>query len=293
MGDIVEVLGPESQFEEVSSIGSDGRIHFKGGGGAGAWPDKIVVRCKRGDDTATPLPLRRRAVNRAALRSRSSGFSGEKHRDLQEFEITAPLTFEDVEQLRGIIEEASDEAPIQRFLESHPQTLGALLGGRRQFCLPRRSFGGKYVPDFLVSDVDSLGVRWVLVELETPLSTITLKDTDDLEQHARRGVSQISEWREWLQNNLDTARRSKRHDGLGLVDIRPLSEGLVLVGRRARLFDNTHMVRNPINEQRRIRVHTYDWLLERLDGLLRHSGRTRANPYVIPPLRDEETEESG
>jgi hypothetical protein len=36
-GDIVEVTGSEGRFEEVSSIGSDGRVHFKGGGGAGAW----------------------------------------------------------------------------------------------------------------------------------------------------------------------------------------------------------------------------------------------------------------
>ena len=40
-------------------------------------------------------------------------------------------------------------------------------------------------------------------------------------------VSQIEEWREWVQNNLDKAWRSRRESGLGLVDVRPRIEGFV------------------------------------------------------------------
>ena len=117
---------------------------------------------------------------------------------------------------------------------------------------------------------------------------MTLKNSNELEQHARKGVSQVREWREWLQNNTDIARRSRRNDGLGLVDIRAQSEGLVLVGRRALLYENTHTVRNPIREENRIRIQTYDWLLEQLDGMLRFSGLPGVNPYVIQPLRPDE-----
>jgi hypothetical protein len=287
-GDIVEVVGFEGPLEEVSSIGSDGRIHFKGGAGAGAWPDKVTVQCKRSDESARARELKHKAANQAALRSRASGRSGEKHRELAEFEVKSPLTTEDVEQLREVIEAADDEKPIQEFIESHPQILGTLLGGNIRFCLPRSSLAGKYVPDFLASDVDSLGVRWVLIELETPRSSVTLKNSNELEQHARKGVSQVREWREWLQNNTDIARRSRRNDGLGLVDIRAQSEGLVLVGRRALLYENTHTVRNPIREENRIRIQTYDWLLEQLDGKLRFSGLPGVNPYVIQPLRPDE-----
>jgi len=132
-----------------------------------------------------------------------------------------------------------------------------------------------------------LGVRWVLVELETPDSNVTLKTSNDLEEHARKGVSQVKEWREWLQNNLESARRSKRKDGIGLVDIRPRSEGLVLVGRRARLLDNAEAVRNPIREENDIKVHTYDWLLTQLVGVLGFDGPPGLNPYVLQPMRDD------
>jgi Domain of unknown function (DUF4263) len=246
------------------------------------------VQCRRYDESAQALELKRKASNEAARRSRTGGWSGEKHRELAEFQVESPLTMEDVEQLREVIESADDEKPLQTFIENHPQILGALLGGNTRFCLPRSSLAGRYIPDFLVSDVDSLGVRWILVELETPNSSVTLKDTNDFEHHARRGISQIREWREWFQDNTDFARRSKRHNGLGLVDIRAQSEGLVLVGRRALLHANTHTVRNPIREENRIRVQTYDWLLEQLEGILEFGGPPGFNPYMIQPLRDEE-----
>ena len=126
----------------------------------------------------------------------------------------------------------------------------------------------------------------MLVELETPASNVTLRDDNLLEKHARKGVSQVEEWREWLQNNLDYARRSRRNGGLGLPDIRPGSEGLVLVGRRVRLHENADAVRHPIRERSNIRIHTYDWWLERLGGLVTFKGPPAANPHIIQPLRD-------
>ncbi len=290
-GDIVEVNGNNGrQIAEVSSIGSNGRIHFKGGGGAGAWPDLITVLCRKGDNSRRARNLKRQAANKIALRARAKSWSLNKQRELEEFEITAPLTEEHVEQLQEVIESANDEKPIQQFLEANPQALTAILTGRTRFLIPRRSFAGKYVPDFLISDLDSLGFRWLLVELETPKSSITMSRHNDLEANARRGVSQIKEWREWLQNNLDMARRSKREDGQGLVDIRPQSEGLVLVGRRTLLPENSSAVRNRIIEENQIRIHTYDWLLEALLGTLRFSGPPALNPYAIQAPRKEQPE---
>jgi hypothetical protein len=290
-GDIVEVNSNNSrQIAEVSSIGSNGRIHLKGGGGAGAWPDLITVLSRKDDDSRRARDLQREAANQVALRARADSWSLNKQRELEEFEIAAPLTEEHVEQLQEVIDSANDEKPIQQFLEANPQTLTAILTGRSRFLIPRRSLAGKYIPDFLISDLDSLGIRWLLVELETPRSSITMSRHNDLEANARRGVSQIREWREWLQNNLDIARRSKRDDGQGLIDIRPQSEGLVLVGRRMLLHQNSSAVRNRIIEENQIRIHTYDWLVEALRGTLLHSGPPVLNPHAIQAPRKEQPE---
>jgi hypothetical protein len=290
-GDIIEINTNDGRRTgEVSSIGGDGRVYLKGGGGAGAWPDQIGVLCRKTDDSSRARNLRREVANQVARNARTESWSLNKQREIEEHQVVASSTAETVEQLQKVIDSADDEKPIQQFLEEYPQTLTAILTGRSRFLIGRRSLAGKYVPDFLIADLDSLGVRWLLVELETPRSSITLSGQNDLEAHARRGVSQIKEWREWLQNNLDMARRSKRQDGLGLVDIRPQSEGLVLVGRRTLLHGNSPAVRSRIREENQIRIHTYDWLIEALRGTLAHSGPPVLNPYAIQAPRKERPE---
>jgi hypothetical protein len=239
----------------------------------------VVVRCRRSDDTDAARELKQEVLNRVALRQRVGQWSASKAQELHPYNVDARLTREDVWQLQAVIQKARDEKPIQRFIEARPHMLTALLGGNARFCLPRQSLAGRYIPDFLISDVNSLGIRWILVELETPESNVTLKSANDLDQNARKGVTQVREWREWLLNNLDMARRSKRSGGLGLVDIRPSSEGLVLVGRRTLLLENADAVRNAIREENDIHVHTYDWLVAQLAGILRFGGPAGVSPY--------------
>lgn len=282
-GDIVEVSGsPSLEVVEVSSIGDDGSIYFKGGRGARAWPDTVSVRCRRDDATDAARELRTRAANQAALRQRNTNWSIAKQQELAEYEVHAPLTADEIERLREVLDAAEDEKPIQQFLESRRQVLTALLGGSFRYCLPRPRLADRYVPDFLISDVNSLGVSWVLVELETPQSSVTIANGSQLDQVARKGVTQVEQWREWLGQHLAQARRPRRDaDGLGLFDIRPESDGLVLVGRRALLHANEEAVRERIWEKGRIQVHTYDWLLDQLVGVLNFNGPTAHNPYLL------------
>jgi len=288
-GDIVEISDSAGgRLAEVTSIGGDGRVYFKGGQNAGAWPDLIALRCRKDDSSQLARDSKRDAANQAAARSKRSEWSSAKDRELKEFRVHSAITHDGIEELERIVDKAGDEKPIQQFLEEHPQMLVGLLGGNSRFSIPRPQLGRNWVPDFLLADVDSLGIRWLLVELETPASTVTLRDENVLEKRARKGVSQVEEWRDWIMNNLDLARRPRRDSGLGLIDIRPQSEGLVLVGRRARLFENARMVRHPLRESCRIRVHTYDWLIEQLRGGLTFSGPPGSNPYLIQPLRSDD-----
>jgi hypothetical protein len=89
---------------------------------------------------------------------------------------------------------------------------------------------------------------------------------------------------------LELARRSRREGGLGLVDISPRSKGLVLVGRRSRLHDNSSDVRRPISESQHIEIHTYDYLVERLERVLSFSGPSGLNRDLIQPWEDEPQE---
>lgn len=137
------------------------------------------------------------------------------------------------------------------------------------------------MPDFIIGDVDSLGVRWVLIELETPKSGIYLKNGDKLDNKARKGIDQVIEWRNWLSNNISYARKPRSDNGLGLFDIRENADTVVIVGRRSKMPKTKDAQRHEYRKSN-IQIHSYDWLLETLRGAIRHEGPTASNPHLIP-----------
>lgn len=288
VGDIVTV--PEAEGDllyEVASIGDNGCVHFRGGLGRRAWPDRLMVVCRRNDSDDAARGARSRAENQAAARTRADSWSLAKQNELRDFEIKQHLTRDDINLFRATILSARDEKPIQRLVQSRPQLLTCLLGGSPTFCIPQARLGAEHVTDFLISDIDSRGVRWILVELETPRSAVTLQNTKDLDQFARKGVSQVKEWRDWLQNNLSKARRFRREGGLGLADIRPNADGLVIVGRRELLHEGSPAVRDRLREESRIDVRTYDWWLARVEGAFAYSGPSASSPYALRRPEDD------
>lgn len=279
-GDVIGTMAGEVAV--VSSMGPDGRVYFKGGRGFGAWPDLISVVARRDDKSDSAAEARRQAENLAARRGIPSAWSVAKSQDLSEFITNDAVSEDDIAELEAAITAAADERPIQGFLENNRHILTALLGGNERYCIPQKRLGGEYIPDFIIGDVGSLGVRWVLIELETPRSGLYLKDGIQLDEKTWKGISQIMEWRNWLSCNIAYARRRRSENGLGLFDIHEKSDAVVLVGRRSQIPETKDAQRLEYRQSNNIQIHTYDWLLEMLLGALRHPGPPAGNPYLIP-----------
>jgi hypothetical protein len=169
----------------ISSIGEDGRVYFKGGRGFRAWPDQVSIVARADDVDEAAKQVRREAENSAAERSASLAWSIAKRQELSEFLIATRLSEADINELQHVISDANDERPIQQFLEQHPHLLSVLVNGQERYCIPQKRLGAEYVPDFIVGSVDSLGIHWVLVELETPRSSIYLTDGHQLGAEAK------------------------------------------------------------------------------------------------------------
>ncbi len=279
----------DGHVAEVSSIGQDGRVFFRGGRGFGTWPDLISVVARRDEHSDSATEARRQARNLAALRAGRAEWSMARSRDLSEFVTNNAVSQDDIEELEVIITTAEEERPIQRFLEENPHLLTALLRGSERYCIPQKRLGGEYVPDFIIGDVDSLGFRWVLIELETPKSGVYLKDGTQFDEKPRKGIAQVIQWRNWLSTNIAYARQRRAENGLGLFDIREKSDALVLVGRRSEMPETTDAQRIEHRQSSQIQIHTYDWLLETLRGIIRHNGPPSSNPHLIAGEQDEES----
>lgn len=286
-GDIVD--GPYGEMVEVSSIGGDGRVYFKGGKGYRSWPDLIKkVVAKKGDNSLKAKKARNEAANVAAQRASSPEWSAARSDDLQEFVAWKQPTEKVIDELEQVIDAAEDEKPVQKFLEEHPYLLTALLTGKERFCIPQKRFGSQFIPDFVLGDVDSMGVRWILVELETPQSGIYLKSGRGFDEVARHGSDQITEWRDWLRDNIAYAQKPRRSNGLGLPDISNYSEGLVLVGRRTMMPKTTDAKRKELRHLSNLRMHTYDWFLERVRGVIAFDGPPSNNPFLLARMDPED-----
>ncbi len=280
--DIVLVsVGGEIRQAEVHSFGANGKVYFKGGLGSGVWPNRLTVLYRHDDTSSDAAGARCAIANEVSRQTTSRAWSQAREQELSEYQIRKKMTEADLEDLRRVVDSANDESTIQSFLEKRPQVLAALLTGRSRFVLPRPTLAGKYIPDFLLADVDSSGVRWVLLELETVGSGLTLQSENSFDKYVRKGISQVEDWKGWLLANLAHARKEKAQGGGGLVNIRPDSDAIVLAGRRDLLRATSREMRRPFEEKNRIAVHTYDWLIERLQGILEYEGPPALNPDAL------------
>ncbi len=274
-GDIVTT--PHHEVAQVSSIGADGRVYFRGGLGQSSWPDLVEVLARADDHSTAADSLRERAANMAAHRRQRAPFSAVKAAALSDYAVTGIPTIAEIDEFERLVDGAEDERPIQRFLSDHQHMLACLLGDRLRYSVALPRLGSQYVPDFVIAGVDSLGIRWVLVELETPNTAMYLTDGKQFSGKTRNALSQVVDWRHWLSENLSYARSPKDRDGLGLIDIAPKPPAVVVIGRRSGLSAAREAARHD-SVDRNIEIQTYDRLFERLRHLTARGRSLIAEP---------------
>lgn len=277
-GDIV-VTG-DGAHAEVASVGANGRVYFTGGRGRGSWPDEVTMVARAQDTSKEADRARVSARNAAASTRPASEWSYTRAEDLGAFSVTRRALDAEFLAFEAVINSAEDERPIQRFLTDSPEVLAALLRRDECYVIPQKRLGSEHVPDFIVGDIDSAGVHWHLIELESPRAKMFTDDGRSFAKQARKGIEQIADWREWLHGNIAYARTSRSQNGLGLFDIRSDAPGLVIVGRRATLTNKNEAQRNHLLASH-TEIHTYDWLLERARWSATFSGAPAANPHAL------------
>ena len=174
----------------------------------------------------------------------------------------------DVDALKRAIDQASKEEDIQQFLQANPKYLIQHLGGGHgRWVIPKKRFGSEHITDFLIGESHSFGFDWQAVELESPLRKMFNKNGDP-NQYLNHAIRQINDWRAWLNHNQNYASRSKDEGGLSLKDINQNIPGLILIGRRKDVDPETKDRRQQMSKSQNIRIHSYDFLVDSLEGRL-------------------------
>jgi hypothetical protein len=221
-------------------------------------------------DEETSGEVRPRPITKAIA------FEGENHELANFFVWWDEITLADIMAYQEVLESATNERPLQRYLASNPIMLVQhLRGGHGRWVIPQKRLGSEYVPDFLIAQRSSAGFEWQFVELQSPRANLFVPSTGRNSAQLDEGLRQIEEWRRWLEDNRNYARKPKAHNGLGLRNISSTNPGLLLIGREATLDDVSRERRRQLGGRFNIRIHTYDWLSReaeaRAHGLSNHN----------------------
>ena len=260
-GDLVKHIWNDECFE-VASISTSGCVYFVGGKGQRCWPDLLEV-VERAGKLSTASNLRRKVQNQASERTRRFEFSVARAAEIDEFKVAKDLDMTSaIGAANAALDKATEEHPLQLVFAQFPILLTSRLrGGHGRYLWDRPRLAEKYIPDFIIAEVDSAGIHYTLVELESPTAPIYLKN-GNFAKGVRDGMNQIQDWRFWLQSNISYARRSRRDGGLGLVDIDPNPPGLLIVGRQHHLTSLAEARRYEASRQNDIEIRTYDGILD-------------------------------
>lgn len=113
----------------------------------------------------------------------------------------------------------------------------------------------------MLADMNSMGINWHAIELESPLESPCTKKGDP-SKTLRGALRQIQDWRAWLRYNLDYESREKDRGGLGLVGISGEIPATILIGRRKEYPAEYNEFRRQHKLQNNIEIHSFDWLVD-------------------------------
>lgn len=259
-GDIVKVAGKNVSASLVSSISRNGRVNLRGLDG-GAYPHRLEVLARASATDTASIDLREIVNRRLREEARISPDFAERHTShLEPYLVKTECSENSVQDLIYAIEMSTDEKGPQKVIEEHPALLATLVSASLgAWVMPQKKLGAEFVTDFMLAYRDSAGMHWIAVELESPA-------VDPLLQSGRPGEKlriaqqQIHSWRDWLESNLDYARRAPSASGLGLTHVRSRIPGLIIIGRQSRRADYSAVV-NRFKSENDIELHSYDWLV--------------------------------
>lgn len=148
-------------------------------------------------------------------------------------------------------------------------------GHHGTFLFPEFQLGNQYQADYLLLAKSSGGYEFFFIEMESPCGKITLHD-GQLGHEFRDGISQLDEWKRWLQANYssftDTMKKYKNPnldmpDEFYTLDLSRLHY-IVVAGRRKDFNNLTYTIRREYKQDKDIHILHYDNLYDYSNLLL-------------------------
>lgn len=164
-----------------------------------------------------------------------------------------------IQCFEDLVGSSPSEQQLQDFLQQHPYLL-AWLEPHCHHVIKQPRLGSQYIPDFLLPEMSSAGIQWVLVEIERSDAKLTTT-SGQFGSTVRTAIQQIRDWQRWLEENRDYAIRPIPKGGLGLAELNLRPKGLVIVGRRQSVTERFNNLRADCMRES-VEIITYDRVID-------------------------------
>lgn len=180
------------------------------------------------------------------------------------------------ENFRQILNASTKENDVQKYIKDNQKWFipGSLLrnydfGHHEAYILPEPALGAEYRADYLLLGRNSIGYQLVLVEFEDVNVDYRLKSSDTESEAVRKGLTQIMDWRRWMDEN---RRYFLDNTGLSNISGNIPTWGIyycLVVGRRSKMDETANQMRG---QKKRdipcLNIVSYDRLVDNIKMLV-------------------------
>ena len=192
-----------------------------------------------------------------------------RHRDDLDFDMESDMFL-------NVVDSAKKENDVQRYIKDNKKWFipGSLFrnydfGHHEAYIVPEQPLGTEYKVDYLLLGRNSIGYQIVLVELEDVNVDYRLKKSNTESEAVRKGLTQIMNWKRWMDENRPYFLNSS---GLSSIGGKIPSWGIfycLVVGRRSMMDESANQMRGQkIRETPGLAIVSYDRLVDNIKMLV-------------------------
>ncbi|KAF2338037.1 Shedu anti-phage system protein SduA domain-containing protein [Flavobacterium ginsenosidimutans] len=189
-----------------------------------------------------------------------------------------------IQKLTALLNSDISERDILNFIRNERAyfIIGSILlnytiyGHHDRYIFPEIELPPNFQADFLLIGKNSQGYHFLFIELENPSGNITLAD-GSFGNALRKGLNQIEDWRDWLENNFNGLRKAIEKSNILNKELpkefyeydSTRIEFLVIAGRRSDFNEKSNRQKRKFRRNGITILH-YDNLLEEAENLIKN-----------------------
>ncbi|WP_029505250.1 Shedu anti-phage system protein SduA domain-containing protein [Lachnoclostridium phytofermentans] len=191
---------------------------------------------------------------------------------LNRFEVINLNHGQEKESFKKVIYSAKNENEIQRYIKENRKWFipGSIyreynFGHHDAYLFPEQSLGAEYIADYMLLGKNSDGYSLVIVEFEKANVEFMLRSSNSESESVRKGITQIRDWKRWLDDNRNYFLNSSglRDKGIDVPTTRIYY--CLVVSRRDLMSQKAKDLRSQmIYENQNLKIISYDRLLDNI-----------------------------